>query len=491
MMLLRMCMAAIVLLFLNGCSVKTDPISEQDLADLAKQDLELIFKSQEPIDGPLSIGEAMSRALKYNLESRVKRMEEALASESLSMARMDMLPILAASAGYLDRNNVSASSSTSVLTQQQSLEPSTSQDQQRNVADMRFSWNILDFGVSYLQAKQDSDRYLVAQRVRQDMMLKLLQQVRGAFWRAATMQILSGELKKIAVAVEDSLVELQEVRKNQLRPPLSTLTDIRTLFDMSQQLGNMQSTVNAAQVELATLINTSHGSEFTLIIPETMELPPTIPTDVSALELTALVNSSNYVSQVYNYRIEQTESRKSLMRLLPGIEFSYSVNYDSNSYMVNNSWGEAGVRVTANLMRMAFINKIRDYGEARENFAISQRLAVNMAVVTRLHLAWQQHQNNINKLFFVEKLSNVDKDISLLTQDAERNNAVDKITRIRNDLRSLSSKMSYFLAYAETQDSFGIFLLSLGIDPIPENYQEKSVASLGEDLETYYQEIKF
>ncbi len=485
------CISTVALFLFSGCGIKPTPIPEENLTAIAIQDIQLIFESQEPLVGSLSIGEAMSRALKYNLESRVKRMEEALANESLDMAKMDMLPILAASAGYLDRNNLNASSSTSILTHNQSLEPSTSTDKARKNADMRFSWNILDFGVSYLQATQDSDRYLVTQRIRQDMMLKLLQQVRSAFWRAATMQSLSGKIKTIKIKVENSLAELQQVRQKKLRPPISTLTDIRNLFDMLQQLENMQNSVTAAQVELTSLINSPHSDKIVLALPESMELPSVIPGDVSSLELTALTNSSQYISEVYNARIELAESKKSLLRLLPGIDFSYSINYDSNSYIVNETWGEAGIQVTANLMRLLFIHKVSDYNEARENFALARRLAVNMAVITKLHLSWQQHQNNIHKLFYLEKLSSIDNEISRITRDAEQNKSLNTIVRIQNDLRSLRSAISHHLAYADAQDSFGIFLLSIGLDPVPDNYQEMSVDDLAEYLHNYYEQIHF
>ena len=64
-------------------------------------------------------------------------------------------------AAYLTRNNVEGSSSRSVFTGQQTLEPSTSTDRDRLVADLTLSWNLLDFGVSYFNARQQADRILV------------------------------------------------------------------------------------------------------------------------------------------------------------------------------------------------------------------------------------------------------------------------------------------------------------------------------------------
>src|SRR3546814_15263040 len=85
-------------------------------------------------------------------------MEEALAKRQLDLASFDMLPRMALDAGYVGRNNVSASSSQSVETGTQSLEPSTSQDRDCEVADLTMVWNVLDFGVSHISPKPAGDK---------------------------------------------------------------------------------------------------------------------------------------------------------------------------------------------------------------------------------------------------------------------------------------------------------------------------------------------
>ena len=466
------------ILLLGGCSIKTQPIPQSELDGIALMDRGLIYQSQEPVSGPVSMAEAMSRALKYNLENRVQMMEQVLADKSFDLSKMEMLPTMAASAGYLDRSNVNGATSISLLTGQVSLEPSTSQEEERRVADIRFAWNILDFGLSYLQAKQDSDRYLISQSARRNVMLKLLQQVRGSFWRAAAMQSLSDEIRDISDRVTVSLNDLEQVRKEQLRTPVSTLYDMRDLVDMLRQLESMQNLVNVAQVQLATLINIPPGTHLMLTIPEALKEPPDLPADIESLELMALVNSPNYVAQIYNVRIDQLETRKSLIRLLPGIEFSYGFNYDSNKYLVNNNWADLAVRLTGDLMRLFSYGRTKAYGKAREQLSITRRLALNMAVVAQVHLSWQGYRNIIRLLQHAKRLDAVDSEISDLTRQAQASEAAGGIELIRNELRALRSKMGHLLAYTEAQESYGAFLLSLGLNPIPENYHEMSVQVL-------------
>lgn len=89
---------------------------------------------QEPVTAPITLHDAMARALKYNLEARLKVMEKLTAQRQLDLSTFDMLPKMAAEAGYVTRSNVSASSSESVLSGTTSLRPSTSQDRNRRVA---------------------------------------------------------------------------------------------------------------------------------------------------------------------------------------------------------------------------------------------------------------------------------------------------------------------------------------------------------------------
>ena len=143
---------------ISGCAVTTDSIDVAQSQQRAQSDLSLMFKDQEPVTGPISLHEAMARALKYNLEARLKVQEEALAQQQLNLTSFDMLPKMALDAGYVSRSNTSASSSQSIESGQQSLEPSTSLDSHRRVADLNLVWNVLDFGVSYVTAQQQADQ---------------------------------------------------------------------------------------------------------------------------------------------------------------------------------------------------------------------------------------------------------------------------------------------------------------------------------------------
>ncbi|WP_461538500.1 TolC family protein [Spongorhabdus nitratireducens] len=474
--------ASVCCTFLAGCAVTPKPIDPAQRSLKAKADTELIFASQEPLGESLSLTEAMARALKYNLDNRVQLMEQALSHQNFELVKMDMLPVLSASGGYNHRNNINGSSSYSIKSGRESLEPSTSQESERTSADLKFSWNALDFGVSYLQAQQEADRFLIAKNTRRKVMLRLLQQTRAIYWRASAMQQLGNDIDVLLSLAQKASERLQVIRKQQLQPPLSTLQEQRLLLETVQELESMKQSVNAAQVELATMINVPPGTRIKLQFPRKLNGLPSVPANLEVLEYLALENSMDYSTQMYNARIDQLETRKALLRLLPGIEFSYAGMYDSNKYLYNQGWAEAGVRISWDIFRLFSKDEIEAQGEARQQLTETRRMAVQMGIIAQTHLAWQHYKNSATRYGRASEVHGIDEEIARLTRQGRQNRAVSELDEIQNDAKALRSAMARLLSYAEAQDAYGSLLFSLSLNPVPEDYQLQSVAQISQHL---------
>ncbi|MFP1683149.1 TolC family protein [Alloalcanivorax sp. C16-1] len=473
----------------SGCAVNPQPLDRDQIHDAIEQDQAMMDAMADPITGPLTLDQALARALKYNLDNRVKLMEEALSERGFELAKMDMLPVLAARAGYNNRSNVNASSSESVLTGTQSLEPSTSVDQDRHYADLELSWNVLDFGVSYLKAKQEADRYLIAADSRRNVMAKLLQETRTAYWRAAVTQQLSARIDGLLEETGAELDRMNEIQQRRLRSPMDVLQEKRQLLAVMRSLRSFRRTVDAAQIELAALINQPPGVHIELADSEQLPELPELPVDdLDTLEQVALAHSSDYTGQLYNARIAQREARKSLLRLLPGLEFSYGGHYDSNSYLYNDTWAEAGVRVSWNLLRLLALGDIRAQNEARDNLVAARRLAANMATVARVNLGWQQYRNALNDLTLSNEFLTIDEQIADYSGQARSSNAMSGTQTLMNEARALNSVLTNSLDYVKAQDAYGGFLFSLGFNPVPENYQSFDVQALSNRINTAFAE---
>ena len=122
-----------------GCAVVPEQLTDSEVRNRVNSDQALLYVEQEQVFKPISFEEAVARALKYNLDYRLKLMESALASGLANLSRYDMLPNLLANAGYASRNNDSGGNSVDIDTGQRTLTNSTSQERNRQLASAEFS----------------------------------------------------------------------------------------------------------------------------------------------------------------------------------------------------------------------------------------------------------------------------------------------------------------------------------------------------------------
>ena len=103
-------------LLASGCAVMPRPLEDEEMTRRIRRNLNGLVEVDEAVTGPISLYEAMARALKYNLDYRVAMMEEAVRGREVDRVKMDMLPQMVANAGYMGRSNDSGGSSISILT---------------------------------------------------------------------------------------------------------------------------------------------------------------------------------------------------------------------------------------------------------------------------------------------------------------------------------------------------------------------------------------
>ena len=89
---------------LGGCAVHPVPLSENELAAASDANTAAVTADQEAVGGPISLYEAMARALKYNLDHRVEEAEAAVRVAELDLSHYSLLPNAVANSGYAGRS---------------------------------------------------------------------------------------------------------------------------------------------------------------------------------------------------------------------------------------------------------------------------------------------------------------------------------------------------------------------------------------------------
>jgi len=472
--------AALVLL-LGGCAVVPHPITLGDRAARLSTDKAVMFRDQEPVVGSITLSEAMARAIKYNLDNRLKLLEEAVSRHQLDLSNYDLLPKLTVDAGYAGRDSYAASSSQSILTNTQSLEPSTSQDKNRRTADLGFTWNILDFGVSYFQAQQQADRTLIMKERRRKVVHSLMQQVRQAYWFALGAQQMEIKIEPLMKEVEAALDDSRRIEQEKLRSPLDTLNYRRQLLDIVRQLEAIRDELAQAKPRLAALMNLVPGGAFRLAKPDQMT-EPKLEGSLDAMEEAALLNRPELVEAHYNERIGVLETKKAMAKLLPGIEISLMSRYDSNSFLVDNQWSEAGLRVSWNLLNLLSAPTIIASAKAQSDVAEMQRLALSMAVLSQVHVAYRDFVGRERQYELSVQLNDLDHDILQQTRNATSSSTQGKLAEILASVNALFSELRRYQSYGALQGAYGTMLTTLGADPLPAEVPAHDVATLAKSI---------
>lgn len=479
--LYRGLLASALALTLGGCAIQPQALTPDERQAAVQDGLARMFSEQEPVQGPVTLEEAMARAIKYNLDHRVKLMEEAVARRQLDVAGIDLLPRLALQAGYTGRDNELASSSRDIVTGTQSLVPSTSSDRRHGTTDLSLSWNVLDFGVSYYSARQQGDRWFATQERRRKVVHLLMQQTRQAYWQAAGAQQLEGKISPVLDQARAALADARKVEAEKLRSPLEALNYQRQLLEIVRQLEGMRDELAQAKPRLASVMNLQPGQAFTVALSPAMDAPAVrLPT--ARMEEAALLRRPELVEAQYNERIGVLETRKALARLLPGLELSLGSHQDSNSFLVNDTWNEVGVRISWNLLNVFNADTIRGLAQAQLDVARQQRLALNMAVLTQVHLAHLDYLARARQYDLSQQSNTVEQRILQQTRNAASANTQGKLEEIRAATSAMTAELRLYQSYGSLQGAYGQVIATLGLDPLPDSVPAHDLKTLGDSV---------
>ena len=470
-------------LLLGACSVIPTPLSDQAHALRAIQDRKDFYATVQPVERPITLADAMARAITYNLDHNLKMMEEALTLGQTHLSEQAMLPKLAVRAGYSSRNNPSGASSFSLATGAQSLEASSSAQRESAEADLSIAWNVLDFGVSYLRAKQQADRVLVAEERRRKVVHDIIQEVRQAFWRAVAAQRLMPEIVLFLAEARQALADSRKAENQLLQTPLKALEYQMALLETIYQITTLQRDLSVAKTQLAALINLDFNSTFTLLAPEDDDRPiPLFSDTVDTMENMAMIYRPELREEEYQKRMDATESRVALLQLMPGLGFNGGYNLSTNSFLFHQNWLQGSMQVAWNLVNIVNAPTLLDVAEVREKTAHTRRLSMSMAILTQIRVAFIRYNQTLEEYQLLSQMSEVAKRVNEHTGQAENLQTKTHLEQVQSKARAVYRHLQKELAYAELQNSAGRLYLSIGIDPLPKTLESHDLDALSKKL---------
>ena len=482
-----------VLFGLSSCAIKPIPLTMDEVQSRAQDDRGILTRDQEPVFGPIDLYEAMARALKYNLDARVELMHKMLAQTQLDLSHYAMLPRLAANAGFDGRNNFSGGVAKSLITGNQILEPFTSAERDIFSADLSLSWNVLDFGMSYIRAKQAADDVLIAEEERRRVANRVMQDVRIAYWRAVSAERILPSLKMLDEWVKNALENSQTVQDEKLSSPLVPLQYRLDLLNTQRYVHQLFRELSTAKLQLAALINLPPGQEdkIMLLVPERERGTLNLPVDMTMLEDRALEARPELRMIDYRRRINARETKAAILEMMPSLNLLVGGNYNSNAFLFNQNWAAYAARASWNLLNLFRYPARAKTIEAQDQVLHTQNLALTMAIMSQVHVSLARVAQAKKETTTAKLYHDTQSQISEQTRLGWRNGRQSEQAVLRERVNQVAAQLRYDVVESELQVSWASLLAAVGEDVLPNDLsRELNVSDLALEIRTRWAKSK-
>lgn len=413
----------------------------------------------------LTLSEAIDRGIKENLDARVAALEVLVQDGNVTLDQLNALPSLKSSRGYVGRSNDGASSSRSVISGLQSLEPSQSTETDRLVSEFTASWNLLDAALALNEAQSTKDETKIAGERYTKVIQNIERDIYSAYWRALAFQNSRGATKRLLVDCEDQNRKVMMATDERLLSASTASEKISRLADRQRTLRDYNNKLSLADYELKGLLSLSQNSNLVLKQPTKAEenaYKALLSADIKAQEWAALKNRPEMREDILQKNVALRNIRSEIIKTLPGADLMFSYNNDSNKYLQDDTWMNFSASIVQNILNVFTAPARISAAQDKATLEDAKRQALSAAILAQVHIARHRLENS-------QMIYNDTRIASRITQRRAEAAATEKasglssgydalVTRMEGQIESIRAQM----AYADLQDSYAAFANTLG-----------------------------
>jgi len=453
---------------LTACSVSSPPLTIDERYNEATNDLKQLFSEQEKPTHKMDFYEALARGVKYNLDYRVKLVNTALQIGQLKVAEFTMFPALNATGSLYTRSN--AFSSFGITTAGTPTDVLNATPDTVRSARIALSWNILDFGINYVRAKEQSEKVLIAEEEARRQLQQLAQEILVSYWSAYSAQQLMDDTKAFQKLLQKSKAKLVVATKDYTIPKESILNYQAALLEGERRLIQLQYKYDKAISELRHLLFLPVDQKIVLApLPAMFRKAQNLRyVDLQKMDAITLVSRPELRGQQYQQRIAKFGVKTVILQSLPGITPNYGAwNYNSNKFLINNIWLDRSVDVSWNLLNLASLPTTYKTAEFQVKFERLKLMALTMTALTETRYAFA-HYNTLRREYAVAHKQ------YLTAQELYQLNSNRRLASLASDqqvilsrLKAIAAKMDENLLISDLSTVLGELYLSIGVDILP------------------------
>ena len=484
-----------LVLLVGACSQTPEPLIKEQVQLSSQEDYEYLKESSQNAPLEIDLYQAIAIAIKNNRDLRLNLMDSALSLGQMDVVKFDMLPKLSVNAGYKvlekhpastsvnmgfeqdsEGNNIAGTENKAAAAIAENPTYSLSQQTPSNNYDIGFTWNALDFGLSYVRAGQQADKYLISKELERKAIHNLTKEVIYAYWKTLSADELLSEINPLMERVNAALDDYEYIEELLISSPMDALLYQKELLDVLQILNTQRRALMDSRAQLSKLMGLLPNQEYILV--QTDKPLTELNMTLEEQEEAALFSRPELLEVRYQEKVTAQEARASMLSLLPSLKFNATWTYDSNKYLLNKDNTEYGAVFGANLLNIFQAGNINDVNKINEKLIEEQRLAVSMTVLSQVHIANINYAQSLREYSNAKHYLNVAQRINDLISNAQKISRFGELELIREEASLLVSRLRNDIAYAEMQYSLGTLYSSVGMNFTPDNLSEISDADL-------------
>lgn len=439
-------------------SPEHDILIQEDKAFLDKREY-------ENLPTTLTLENAIKRALEKNLDAYVASLETVIASNDVTLQKLAALPTVTASGTFIERSDEAASSSESIITRTQSLEPSTSTEQERRLASLEVQWNLLDSVIAYLDKEVAGNNEIVAKERLRKIRHNIERDVTAAYWKTYAHETLKGQLCFLQADIHQMINNVELAEREKVLPIGESTTKLSELASKNSSLSDLYEETKLAELELKSLISYPISTPLYLSQEQTdlgLQRMDLLNADMDTLVDTALRERPELRESLADQNTASSNVRKEILSTFPGFDVIYGFHYDSNAFLAEQNWRDFNASLTQSITGLLTLPKRLENIKNKQKLAEAQRLALTAAIVAQVYVAnlrtrvaWDTY-SSANTMY-----RSASRRLELTSQK-EQEGMASGYEKIVADTEFHIYKTQKDLAYAELQKSYAELIGSLG-----------------------------
>lgn len=413
----------------------------------------------------LTAREAVEIGIYNNLDARVSALEVISKEDDIDLAKLQALPNVKLAGSYLGRNNKGASSSRSLNTGNQSLEPSFSTEQHRRTAELSANWNLLNVALVIGQARITKDEALIAKERHDKVLHNIQRDVYSAYWRAKAYQNTKNKTQNL---IDQTKKHLDNIALASRQDLLSASEEARLKNGFMQQYRTLTALHNdlyLAEIELKSLLSLPQSTDINYVsTPENQkrQIRKLLGESVIELEQEALLSRPEMRETILQKNIDKQNVRNTVLQTIPGAELFLGANRDTNKFLADGDWLSYSATLTQNIISLFTLPVRKRAAENVETLGDARRVALAAAIMTQVHLARHRLQTSLDEYDDAKKSGAVATELARAENQRHKEGLSSLGDSLPIMLSAQTDRVRVLQAEADVHDALASLLNTLG-----------------------------